>query len=155
MFAIAKVEDDVPDHARGNFAAMAAGCNGILHAASDDVWDSDLGKEVADSIERRELPRAFRRQNPDLSFRRAVRHASVMPFEKLGLSPGVVEGVKAMGYKEPTPIQLRAIPLVLEGRDLIGSAQTGTGKTAAFALPPHAPSEPQARHARHRPGADA
>ncbi len=58
-----------------------------------------------------------------------------MPFEKLGLSPGVVEGVKAMGYKEPTPIQLRAIPLVLEGRDLIGSAQTGTGKTAAFALP--------------------
>ena len=58
-----------------------------------------------------------------------------MPFEKLGLSAGVVEGVKAMGYKEPTPIQLRAIPLVLEGRDLIGSAQTGTGKTAAFALP--------------------
>src|SRR5437899_2042192 len=45
------------------------------------------------------------------------------------------EGVKAMGYIEPTPIQLRAIPLILEGRDVIGSAQTGTGKTAAFALP--------------------
>ncbi|MEQ2007819.1 MAG: DEAD/DEAH box helicase [Limisphaerales bacterium] len=58
-----------------------------------------------------------------------------MAFAKLGLSEGVLEGVKAMGYKEPTPIQLRAIPLVLEGRDLIGSAQTGTGKTAAFALP--------------------
>ena len=46
-----------------------------------------------------------------------------------------MDGVKAMGYIEPTPIQLRAIPLVLTGRDVIGSAQTGTGKTAAFALP--------------------
>lgn len=47
----------------------------------------------------------------------------------------MLEGVKAMGYVDPTPIQLRAIPLILEGRDVIGSAQTGTGKTAAFALP--------------------
>src|SRR5467141_1112965 len=58
-----------------------------------------------------------------------------MPFIKLCLSPTVVEGVKAMGYIEPTPIQLRTIPLILAGRDVIGSAQTGTGKTAAFALP--------------------
>src|SRR5947209_20560772 len=57
------------------------------------------------------------------------------PFARLGLSDAMLEGVKAMGYVEPTPIQLRAIPLVLEGRDVIGSAQTGTGKTAAFALP--------------------
>jgi len=47
----------------------------------------------------------------------------------------MLQGVAAMGYVDPTPIQLRAIPLILEGRDLIGSAQTGTGKTAAFALP--------------------
>jgi ATP-dependent RNA helicase RhlE len=47
----------------------------------------------------------------------------------------MIEGVKAMGYTEPTPIQLRTIPLVLAGVDVIGSAQTGTGKTAAFALP--------------------
>src|SRR5436853_5002335 len=58
-----------------------------------------------------------------------------MPFEKLGLSREVVEGVKAMGYVEPTPIQLRAIPLIMQGTDVIGSAQTGTGKTAAFGLP--------------------
>src|SRR5512135_684082 len=58
-----------------------------------------------------------------------------MPFTKLGLSNGVLEGVRAMGYVEPTPIQLRAIPLILAGQDVIGSAQTGTGKTAAFALP--------------------
>src|SRR5918995_6481082 len=58
-----------------------------------------------------------------------------MPFSRLGLSPKVVDGVRASGYTDPTPIQLRAIPIILEGRDLIGSAQTGTGKTAAFALP--------------------
>ena len=58
-----------------------------------------------------------------------------MAFSKLGLSEKILEGVKAMGYSDPTPIQLRAIPLVLSGKDVIGSAQTGTGKTAAFALP--------------------
>jgi ATP-dependent RNA helicase RhlE len=58
-----------------------------------------------------------------------------MPFSKLGLSHAVLQGVKAMGYVDPTPIQLRTIPLIMEGRDVIGSAQTGTGKTAAFALP--------------------
>src|SRR2546426_1978491 len=58
-----------------------------------------------------------------------------MAFGKFGLSQAMIEGVKAMGYIEPTPIQLRTIPLILAGKDVIGSAQTGTGKTAAFALP--------------------
>src|SRR5437764_15387897 len=58
-----------------------------------------------------------------------------MAFSKLGISSAMLEGVKAMGYVEPTAIQLRAIPLILARRDVIGSAQTGTGKTAAFALP--------------------
>jgi ATP-dependent RNA helicase RhlE len=58
-----------------------------------------------------------------------------MSFKALQLSEPVLRGVAAAGYTDPTPIQLRAIPGVLSGRDLIGSAQTGTGKTAAFALP--------------------
>jgi len=58
-----------------------------------------------------------------------------MPFKILGLTDKILKGVHAMGYVDPTPIQLRTIPLVLAGRDVIGSAQTGTGKTAAFALP--------------------
>jgi ATP-dependent RNA helicase RhlE len=58
-----------------------------------------------------------------------------MPFSKLGLAKHILQGVQAMGYGDPTPIQLRAIPPALEGRDLVASAQTGTGKTAAFALP--------------------
>ena len=56
-------------------------------------------------------------------------------FADLGLGETVVRGAEAAGYAVPTPIQERAIPTVLTGKDLIGSAQTGTGKTAAFALP--------------------
>ncbi len=56
-------------------------------------------------------------------------------FQNLNLSEAVLRGVEAQGYEEPTPIQARAIPLVLNGKDIIGAAQTGTGKTAAFALP--------------------
>jgi ATP-dependent RNA helicase RhlE len=56
-------------------------------------------------------------------------------FTKLGLSDALAYGVQQMGYVEPTPIQAQAIPVVLQGGDVIGSAQTGTGKTAAFALP--------------------
>ena len=69
-----------------------------------------------------------------------------MPFSKLGLTPPLIRGVQAMGYVDPTPIQLRAIPVVLTNRDLIASAQTGTGKTAAFALPV------LCKLAAHRPG---
>src|SRR6202522_4040414 len=58
-----------------------------------------------------------------------------MGFTKLCLAPEVLDGVKAMGYAPPKPIHLRAVPLIQAGRDVIGSAQTGTGKTAAFALP--------------------
>jgi len=55
-------------------------------------------------------------------------------FNNFGLSPEVVRGTQAMGFTEPTPIQLRAFPIILAGKDLAGTAQTGTGKTAAFAF---------------------
>ncbi len=58
-----------------------------------------------------------------------------MPFAKLGLRPELAAAVAKKGYAEPSPIQARAIPAVLEGRDVLGGAQTGTGKTAAFGLP--------------------
>jgi ATP-dependent RNA helicase RhlE len=59
----------------------------------------------------------------------------IMPFSQLGLTKVLLRGIEAMGYGDPTPIQLRAIPAALEGKDVIASAQTGTGKTAAFSLP--------------------
>ena len=58
-----------------------------------------------------------------------------MTFEDLGLSPEILAAVEKAGYREPTPIQRQAIPIALQGRDLLGCAQTGTGKTAAFVLP--------------------
>ncbi|MBI5903366.1 MAG: DEAD/DEAH box helicase [Deltaproteobacteria bacterium] len=58
-----------------------------------------------------------------------------MSFERLGLQAELLDAVAAEGYTSPTPIQARAIPVILEGRDVLGGAQTGTGKTAAFALP--------------------
>src|SRR6478672_5238311 len=58
-----------------------------------------------------------------------------MPFRTLGLEPRILQAVQQAGYTEPTPIQTAAIPQVLAGHDLIGIAQTGTGKTAAFTLP--------------------
>ena len=67
-------------------------------------------------------------------------------FATLGLAENVVQGALAAGYTEPTPIQARAIPPVLRGGDVLGSAQTGTGKTAAFMLPI------LSRLGKHRPG---
>ncbi len=58
-----------------------------------------------------------------------------MKFKDLGLNEKLLEGLDSMGFKEATPIQEQAMPMILEGKDLIGCAQTGTGKTAAFLLP--------------------
>ncbi|MBR9759660.1 DEAD/DEAH box helicase [bacterium] len=58
-----------------------------------------------------------------------------MRFDQLGLKETVLTAITESGYENPTPIQAQAIPLILEGKDLIGASQTGTGKTAAFALP--------------------
>jgi len=58
-----------------------------------------------------------------------------MSFKSFELHPQIQAGIEALGYEEPTPIQSRCIPLILQGRDVMGMAQTGTGKTAAFGLP--------------------
>ncbi|MEY2734283.1 MAG: ATP-dependent helicase RhlE, partial [Gemmatimonadota bacterium] len=60
---------------------------------------------------------------------------SEVTFADLGLSPAMLASLEASGYTRPTPIQAQAVPLALKGRDLMGLAQTGTGKTAAFTIP--------------------
>ena len=71
-------------------------------------------------------------------------------FEELGLTASRLAAVKQLGYEEPTPVQEQAIPLVLDGRDIVATAQTGTGKTAAFwpAHPAAREAQPQAEGAR-------
>jgi ATP-dependent RNA helicase DeaD len=61
--------------------------------------------------------------------------AATLRFADLGLPPPIMAAVQAVGYESPSPIQAATIPALLEGRDVLGQAQTGTGKTAAFALP--------------------
>ena len=65
----------------------------------------------------------------------SARQKDSMTFEDMGLAPRLVEHLKTKGFKTPTPIQAKAIPHALKGRDVLGLAQTGTGKTASFGLP--------------------
>jgi len=58
-----------------------------------------------------------------------------MNFETFNFHPSIMAGIRALGYVTPTSIQLQSIPPIMQGCDLIGLAQTGTGKTAAFVLP--------------------
>ncbi|MGY8564818.1 DEAD/DEAH box helicase [Paracidovorax citrulli] len=78
-----------------------------------------------------------------------------MSFENLGLAPFLLRALSEQGYDSPTPIQEQAIPLALEGRDLLAGAQTGTGKTAAFGLPllQHLGTNPQAVNGPRKPRA--
>ena len=76
-----------------------------------------------------------------------------LTFADLGLAPEILRAITEQGYNKPTPIQAQAIPMIIQGKDIMGGAQTGTGKTAAFTLPilqrilPLASSSPSpARH---------
>src|SRR5690625_5120513 len=61
--------------------------------------------------------------------------STIQHFSDFSLHPKILQAIKATGYTTPTPIQAQAIPPVVDGRDVMGAAQTGTGKTAAFSLP--------------------
>jgi ATP-dependent RNA helicase RhlE len=74
-------------------------------------------------------------QSQECDLAQCSQGALKLNFEQFSFDPRISAGIKALGYTKPTPIQQQAIGIVLEGRDVLGTAQTGTGKTAAFALP--------------------
>src|SRR5262249_9210582 len=78
---------------------------------------------------------ALRRQARRPQSRRDTVAPMAQTFSDLGLDDALVRALTTLGYEVPTPIQERTIPVLLKGRDVIGQAQTGTGKTAAFSLP--------------------
>jgi ATP-dependent RNA helicase RhlE len=80
-------------------------------------------------------PARLARQTPKTLVKLAAFHSTHMPFRAFNLGDNLVKAVEEAGYTEPTPIQVEAIPKITAGHDLIGIAQTGTGKTAAFVLP--------------------
>ena len=71
-------------------------------------------------------------------------------FKAFGLADTLLAALARQDITQPTPIQAQAIPAVMEGRDVLGIAQTGTGKTAAFSLPVLDAADPQGRPSRHR-----
>ena len=73
-----------------------------------------------------------------------------MSFDTLSLHASIKKAIATLGYTQPTPVQEKAIPAILEGRDVVACAQTGTGKTAAFVLPAlnRLANEPRAKHPR-------
>ncbi len=109
----------------------------------------DAGARPWADVRRAPAPRPARGSGPVVPATRSVAsqdrddHAaarrlswwSMTTFAELGLSPPILEALKDVGYEEPSPIQAEAIPPLLEGHDVIGQAQTGSGKTAAFGLP--------------------
>lgn len=76
-----------------------------------------------------------RSQNPHLDVPTETEKPNTMPFDSLGLSDPILKAIADKGYSDPSPIQAKAIPPVLEGKDVMAAAQTGTGKTAGFTLP--------------------
>lgn len=108
--------------------------------ASRDVQKAASPSEQQPATEPADIPDNEQRQDEDEeTSAEADAEGSNKPlpqsFEELGIMEQLCEACGNMGFKAPTPIQTEAIPLALQGRDLIGLAETGSGKTAAFALP--------------------
>ena len=105
---------------------------------SPDDENIDTGDRITFTIQKQEKgPAALEvERSTKINKVRQSNQADIgINFTDLGLTPEILRAIRGAGYVDPTPIQAQAIPIVLKGQDLLGCAQTGTGKTAAFALP--------------------
>ena len=104
-------------------------------ATADTVEQDNLQESAADNVANTAEASEVESNDEPVQDEEDVGDESLVTFDDLGLSPEVLEAVKLAGYETPSPIQAKAIPVLLQGVNLLGTAQTGTGKTAAFTLP--------------------
>lgn len=106
-----------------------------MHRTKKRKLDGDLAESYAVNNEEQSPVTSASEKSPPPSTSALDPDEKLRSFEELGIIDPLCEACTKLGYKAPTSIQNEAIPIALEGRDLIGLAETGSGKTAAFALP--------------------
>ncbi len=117
------------DDSDKDYAESKKSCAEDSEATMDSLPRTEFGVENDCIVENEEEPAEEDDSDEELG------DEALVTFEDLGLADEVLEAIKAMGYETPSPIQAKAIPALLQGGNLLGTAQTGTGKTAAFSLP--------------------
>lgn len=125
-------EDNVASESQENPQAVDA------PISLDEMVDAHEDTRVAESSEGAD--------SADMVDSEEVKEPAGPSFDTLGLPKAILKAVKKVGFEQPSPIQAQTIPVLLDGHDVLGLAQTGTGKTAAFALPVLAGIDPEVRH---------
>ncbi|WIM68596.1 DEAD/DEAH box helicase [Corynebacterium breve] len=120
----------------------------VENTASDDTRDAENSEDTGVETENTDSTNEDTEENNDVTSEPAAEESkeAANGFENLNLPDKVVQAVKRVGFEQPSAIQAETIPLLMEGRDVVGLAQTGTGKTAAFALPILSQIDPSERH---------
>jgi len=118
-----------------DYAESKKDCTEDSEATMDSLPRTEFGVENDSIVENEEKTAEEADSDDELTEDAEPADEALVTFEDLGLADEVLEAIKALNYETPSPIQAKAIPALLQGANLLGTAQTGTGKTAAFSLP--------------------
>ena len=127
--------DQPEDDSDKDYAESKKSCAEDSEATMDSLPRTEFGVENDSIVENEEKTAEEADSDDELTKDAEPADEALVTFEDLGLADEVLEAIKALNYETPSPIQAKAIPALLQGANLLGTAQTGTGKTAAFSLP--------------------
>ena len=134
-FEEGEAEQPEEDESAEEYAESKKSCAEDSEATMDSLPRTEFGVENDCIAENEEEPAEEADSDEELAEDAEPADEALVTFEDLGLADEVLEAIKALNYETPSPIQAKAIPALLQGANLLGTAQTGTGKTAAFSLP--------------------